>query len=206
MYQSELVLRPCFFLLSIFISVLLLSDFIQQKVWTASLHLENTSVLIVLLRAGLVIEFPCTVFLTLLVLCSSFTSSENLSHLDTLFLTFWATKIWKTAKHLYIGNTLATCVSFPQRWQQQLGCFDLCVGFVQPSASCCDIQTELRVISLEDLWLPHKSRKPADQHQLPGEGDVCLFHRPATATMASLVSPNRSLFCSRLTNDQGWSR
>lgn len=63
MYQSELVLRPCFFLLSIFISVLLLSDFIQQKVWTASLHLENTSVLIVLLRAGLVIEFSLHCFL-----------------------------------------------------------------------------------------------------------------------------------------------
>lgn len=150
--------------------------------------------------------FLSTVFLTLLVLCSSFTSSEKLSYLDTLFLTFWATKIWKTAKHLYIRNTPATCVSFPQRWQQQLGCFDLCVGFVQASASCCDIQTELRVISLEDLWLPHKSRKPADQHQLPGEGDVCLCHRPATATTASLVSPNGSLFFSRLTNDQGWSR
>lgn len=44
---------------------------------------------------------------------------------------------------------------FPQWWH--LWSFDLCVFFIRPSASCCDIQTELRVISPPDLRLPHES-------------------------------------------------
>lgn len=58
---------------------------------------------------------------------------------------------------LKTAKTPQTCNNFPQQWQRRLGYFDLCVLFIWPSASCCDIQTELRVISLGDLWLPHES-------------------------------------------------
>ena len=53
-------------------------------------------------------------------------------------------------------KTQPTCDNFPQPWQQRLDVL-ICVSYARPSASCCDIQTEQRVISLGDLWLPHES-------------------------------------------------
>lgn len=71
----------------------------------------------------------------------------------------------------------------------------ICVLFVRPSASCCDIQTELCVISLGDLLLPHErwlissggggGSPGGPAARIPAPEGV---HRPATAAPASLVS------------------
>lgn len=88
-----------------------------------------------------------------------------------------------------------TCSNFSLQWQ--FGCFDLCVLSDRPSASCCDIQTELRVISPGDLWLPHESCLISGGGSpgvcVCGGGAACIpapedVHRPATAATASLVS------------------
>lgn len=96
-------------------------------------------------------------------------------------------------QHSVSIKTHQTWDIFPQQWQ--LWCFDLCVFFTRPSASCCDIQTELRVISLGDLRLPHEScwsaagGSPGGQPAcIPAPGDV---QRPETAAASSLVPPKQ---------------
>lgn len=76
-----------------------------------------------------------------------------------------------------------SCSNFPLQRRQQSSRFDLCY----PSAPCCDIQTELPIISLAHLWLRHESRLTGGSGPLGrrADGMAALLDMRRSATVAT---------------------